>query len=108
MNIEANPRCALTTGSNEFRTGIDLVVEGKAVRLTDDDMLKRLAAMWLSKLDWPFDVVDGGFRDPATPGDDRDPDDLATALVFVWRRARCWHSPRVSHAAKPVTASEAQ
>jgi len=81
-NIQANPRCALTTGSNEFRSGIDVVVEGRAFRLTEEDMLTRLATIWLSKLDWRFDVVEGGFRDPATPGDDGDPDDLAMALVF--------------------------
>ena len=81
-NIEANPRCALTTGTNAFRSGLDVVVEGQAVRVTDEEKLRRLAEMWMSKLDWPFDVVDGGFRDPATPGDDRDPGELATALVF--------------------------
>ena len=79
-NIEANPRCALTTGTNEFRTGLDVIVEGTAVRVMDTRMLERLAAMWMSKLDWPFDVVDGGFRDPA--GDEGDSGDLATALVF--------------------------
>jgi hypothetical protein len=45
-------------------------------------MLSRLAALWLSKLDWPFDVVDGGFRDPAVAGDEGDPSSRATALVF--------------------------
>jgi hypothetical protein len=59
-----------------------VVVEGKAFRLTEEDMLTRLATIWLSKLDWRFDVVEGGFRDPATPGGDGDPDDLAMALVF--------------------------
>ena len=81
-NIEANPRCALTTGTNEFRAGLDVVVEGRAVRVTDDKRLRGLAEMWLSKLGWPFDVVDGGFRDPAIPGEVRDPGELATALVF--------------------------
>jgi len=81
-NIAANPRCALTTGTNEFGAGLDVVVEGRAVRVTDEETLGRLAAMWLSKLDWPFDVVDGGFRDPAAPGDDVEPGELATALVF--------------------------
>ena len=57
-----------------------MIVEGTAVRVTDTRMLERLAAMWMSKLDWPFDVVDGGFRDPA--GDQGDSGDLATALVF--------------------------
>ena len=37
---------------------------GRAERVTDDDVLRRLAALWRSKLDWPFDVVDGSFRDP--------------------------------------------
>jgi general stress protein 26 len=81
-NIEANPRCALTTGTNEFGAGLDVVVEGRAVRVTDEEMLARLAEMWLSKLDWRFDVVDGGFRDPAAPGDDVETGELATALVF--------------------------
>ena len=81
-NIEANPQCALTTGTNEFRTGLDVIVEGTALRVVDTQMLERLAAMWMSKLDWPFDVVDGGFRDPAIPGDRGDPGDVATALVF--------------------------
>ena len=31
-NIEANPRCALTTGTNQFRTGLDVIVDGTAVR----------------------------------------------------------------------------
>jgi hypothetical protein len=46
-------------------------------------MLERLAAMWLSKLDWPFDVIEGGFRDRTIEGDDGDQGDLATALVFA-------------------------
>jgi general stress protein 26 len=81
-NIEANPHCILTTGCNEFRKGLDVVVEGKAVRVTDTQMLERLAAMWMSKLGWPFDVIDGGFRDPAIERKEGDRDDLATALVF--------------------------
>ena len=84
-NIEANPRCALTTGSNEFRKGMDVVVEGRAVRVTDTPILERLAEMWLSKLDWPFDVIEGGFRDPAIDGEDGDSGDRATALVFAVR-----------------------
>jgi hypothetical protein len=26
--------------------------------------------MWLDKLDWRFEVVEGGFRDPDAPGTD--------------------------------------
>jgi hypothetical protein len=41
------------------------VVEGTAVRVTDSGQLRRLAALWKSRLEWDFQVTDGGFRDPA-------------------------------------------
>ncbi|HZD38409.1 MAG TPA: pyridoxamine 5'-phosphate oxidase family protein [Actinomycetes bacterium] len=64
-NLEANPNCVLTTGTNQFRSGLDVVVEGTAARVTDRPRLQRLAALWKSKLDWDFEVGDGVFRDPA-------------------------------------------
>lgn len=63
-NLAADPRCILTTGTNDFRSGLDVVVEGGAARVTDEALLRRLAEMWMSKLDWPFEVADGAFRDP--------------------------------------------
>jgi general stress protein 26 len=72
-NLEDNPRCILTTGTNQFRSGLDVVVEGTATRVTDTAQLERLAAIWKSKLDWDFHVADGAFRDPDGPG---------VALVF--------------------------
>jgi general stress protein 26 len=64
-NVESNPHCALATGANRFRSGLDVVVEGTAARVTGPTLLQRLAAMWKSKLDWDFEVADEGFRDPA-------------------------------------------
>jgi general stress protein 26 len=64
-NLESNPSCAVAAGANEFRAGLDVVIEGAAVRVTDRGQLERLAAMWKSKLDWDFEVTDGGFHDPA-------------------------------------------
>ena len=63
-NLEANPRCIVTTGTNQLRSGLDVVVEGAAVRVTDTAQLEHLAAIWKSKLDWDFEVADGAFRDP--------------------------------------------
>lgn len=63
-NLQHEPRCTLTTGTNQFRSGVDVVVEGRAGRVTDEGRLNRLAEEWLAKLDWPFEVVDGGFSDP--------------------------------------------
>ena len=78
-NIELNPYCVLTTGINAYRSGLDVVVEGRVTRVTDDSMLERLAALWRSKLDWPFEAVEGGFRETGAVGD---PDDQGIALVF--------------------------
>lgn len=79
-NIEGNPQVVLTTGGDRFLSGLDIVVEGRAEQVTDEGRLRRLAEMWLAKLDWPFEVIDGGFRDPEVAGESTE--DRATALVF--------------------------
>jgi general stress protein 26 len=63
-NLETESRCILTTGTNDMRSGLDVVVEGSASRVTDRAQLQRLADLWKSKLDWDFEVGDGEFRDP--------------------------------------------
>ena len=67
VNLAADPRCALTTGDNRWKAGLDIVLEGRANRVTDDARLKRLAALWSTKYDgdWRYDVVDGAFRHEA-------------------------------------------
>ena len=62
-NIEANSNCVVTTGNNSYRSGLDVVVEGAADRVTDAGTLARLASMWKDKLDWVFEVGDGVFLD---------------------------------------------
>lgn len=61
-NLLRNPSCILTTGNNSYRRGLDVVVEGRAERVTDRPTLERLAELWQSKIDWPWDVAEGGFR----------------------------------------------
>ncbi|MEV4642498.1 pyridoxamine 5'-phosphate oxidase family protein [Actinoplanes sp. NPDC049548] len=62
-NLLANPACVLTTGTNRLHVGLDVIVEGTAVRVTDRDRLVRLAGLWKSKLDWDFEVGDDVFHD---------------------------------------------
>jgi general stress protein 26 len=64
VNLTTNAHVALTTGCNEWQEGIDLVVEGNAVRVTDEALLDQLAAMWRTKWDgrWRFDVKAGAFQ----------------------------------------------
>ena len=58
-NITHNAHCILTTGCNALNQGFDLVVEGKAVRVTDSAQLQRVADLYDSKYGWPYIVRDG-------------------------------------------------
>src|SRR4051794_33761872 len=42
-NLESNNHFALTTGENTWARGLDVVVEGSAARVTDREVLQRLA-----------------------------------------------------------------
>jgi hypothetical protein len=68
-NLVQNPHCVLTTGRNTLDAGLDLVVEGDAVQVTDDTRLHQLAAAWEAKYgsDWRFDVRDGRFFQEGIP-----------------------------------------
>jgi Pyridoxamine 5'-phosphate oxidase len=62
-NLEHRRQVALTTGNNTWAQGLDVVVEGTAVRVTDHDALQRLAHAFEAKYGsvWHFDVGNGGF-----------------------------------------------
>jgi nitroimidazol reductase NimA-like FMN-containing flavoprotein (pyridoxamine 5'-phosphate oxidase superfamily) len=64
VNLGANPHVTLTSGCNSWDEGLDVVVEGDAVRVTDSARLRRLADAWTAKWDgrWQFKAADGGFR----------------------------------------------
>lgn len=62
-NLEHHTQVALTTGSNTWAQGFDVVVEGVAHRVTDLDHLQTLADDYEQKYGpaWHFDVGDGVF-----------------------------------------------
>ncbi|WP_393057347.1 pyridoxamine 5'-phosphate oxidase family protein [Streptomyces sp. LN549] len=62
-NLAANDEVVLTTGTNSWSDGFDVVVEGRAERVTDGDRLAGLAQEWETKYGpvWHFDVADGAF-----------------------------------------------
>jgi general stress protein 26 len=62
-NLQHDPRCVLTTGTNALGSGLDVVVEGAAVRVTDHALLVTLAAIWKSKLDWDYTVGEDAYDD---------------------------------------------
>ncbi|MFJ7491607.1 pyridoxamine 5'-phosphate oxidase family protein [Streptomyces sp. NPDC097727] len=63
-NPAADPEAVLTTGDNTLSEAIDVVVEGRAERVTDGARLNRPAAAWESKYgpERHFDVQDSTFR----------------------------------------------
>jgi hypothetical protein len=62
-NLEHSADVALTTGNNAWARGLDVVVEGSAVRVADRDALQRLADAFEGKYGaaWHFEVGDGVF-----------------------------------------------
>ena len=80
-NLARNPHCVLTTGCNALHEGLDVVVEGEAVRIGDEARLHVLADAFESKYgsEWHFEVGDGLFHHG--PG---------SALVFEVRPTRAF------------------
>ena len=68
VNLRGNRRVILSTGCNGWDQGLDVVVEGDAVPVTDDDTLTRLAEAWRAKWDgrWQHQVRDGFFYHPGS------------------------------------------
>lgn len=62
-NMEHNRQVALTTGTNTWAQGLDVVIEGTALRVDDRPTLQRLAAAYEHKYGsaWHFEVGDGVF-----------------------------------------------
>ena len=80
-NLAQNANCAISMSL----TGIDLVIEGEAERVTDDPTLQRLARRYADQ-GWPASVKDGAFTyDYSAPSAGRPPWDLyaiAPTTVF--------------------------
>jgi nitroimidazol reductase NimA-like FMN-containing flavoprotein (pyridoxamine 5'-phosphate oxidase superfamily) len=64
INLGANPHVVLTTGCNGWEGGLDVMVEGDAVRVTNHATLSRLAQAWTTKWDgrWHYEVRGGSFQ----------------------------------------------
>jgi general stress protein 26 len=73
VNLRRNAHVSLMTGCNQWDGGLDVVVEGDAALVTDDEMLERLAHAWTSKWDgrWRYEAREGAFHQGG-----------GTALVF--------------------------
>jgi nitroimidazol reductase NimA-like FMN-containing flavoprotein (pyridoxamine 5'-phosphate oxidase superfamily) len=70
-NIAKNAQVVISTGSNAFSEGLDIVLEGKAVELNDEAKLGLVADAYLAKYGdgWRFTVRDGRFSPDIGPPD---------------------------------------
>lgn len=75
VNLRSNAHVILMTGCNQWESGLDIVVEGEAVEVTDEKLLERLVDAWRTKWDgrWRYEACDGAFRHEGG----------GTALVFA-------------------------
>ena len=48
-NLRGNPAVALTTGTNALHGGTDVVLEGRAERVPDDDLIAALVEAWVAQ-----------------------------------------------------------
>jgi nitroimidazol reductase NimA-like FMN-containing flavoprotein (pyridoxamine 5'-phosphate oxidase superfamily) len=63
-NMLVHPHVVLTTGCNQWDQGVDVIVEGEAVRVTDDAVLARVARAFTVRWDgrWQYTASGGCFR----------------------------------------------
>ena len=98
-NLRTNPRVVLTTGCNRWEQGLDVVVEGEAVLVTEDATLSRVAAAFASRWDG------GGSGSLATV-----PSAAMTGAAARWcsasRRSRCSLTPKATRLVKHGTDSD--
>lgn len=58
-NLAENPNCVFSVSLK----GLDLVIEGPAIKVTDETTLRRLAKLYVDQ-GWPATVSDGAFTAP--------------------------------------------
>ncbi|MEV7327426.1 pyridoxamine 5'-phosphate oxidase family protein [Micromonospora sp. NPDC093244] len=60
-NIQANPHVLVLAGDTAWEQGLDVAVEGIAVPVTDDALLRKLAELYRGRWDgrWQLDIKDG-------------------------------------------------
>lgn len=87
VNLQHNPHVVLITGCNRWDSGTDVVVEGDAVRITDDATLQRAATAFTARWDgrWQYTVGGGRFQ---VPSGNAGPEVFAVTPVKVFAHAK--------------------
>jgi nitroimidazol reductase NimA-like FMN-containing flavoprotein (pyridoxamine 5'-phosphate oxidase superfamily) len=62
-NLSRDARCVLAAGLRS----LDLVIEGEAVKVTDDARLNAVAKAYADMHEWPVEIRDGAFHGEGAP-----------------------------------------
>jgi nitroimidazol reductase NimA-like FMN-containing flavoprotein (pyridoxamine 5'-phosphate oxidase superfamily) len=100
-NLRGNAHCVLTTGSNAFREGLDVVLEGEAERVVDAAALGRVAERIAAKYDWRWAVAGDALTEVAGPDPGAEENGaralvfrVAPSKVFAYRRGEVFSATR--------------
>lgn len=66
QNLGREPRCVVAVSSTTLPS-LDLIVEGRAERVTDEGTLQRVTAAYRTKLNWPLELSNGRVVGPNAP-----------------------------------------
>ena len=88
-NLGASPDVTVTTGTNTWQDGTDVIVEGTAERVTGLDTMSAIAAAYLDKYGeaWRFEPNSEGFAGPDEPGGAADVFRVPPSKVLVFAKA---------------------
>jgi nitroimidazol reductase NimA-like FMN-containing flavoprotein (pyridoxamine 5'-phosphate oxidase superfamily) len=98
-NLAAHPEVVLTTGGNSLTDGLDVVVEGTAVRVAGQPRLAELAEAWVAKYgeEWRFEAREDGFRHAGAGGAAHGAVpvfEVAPVTVFAFRKSGTYAQTR--------------
>ena len=65
-NLAREPRCAVATGSTTLPS-LDLIIEGVAAMVTDEELLRRVTEAYRTRMEWPLEVRAGRVNGPNAP-----------------------------------------
>ncbi|MEY9931608.1 general stress protein 26 [Catenulispora sp. GP43] len=87
-NLGGNEHVVLTTGCNGWDGGLDVVVEGQAVQVGDETVLKAVAEAYTSRWDgrWQYSVAEGRFHNPQAGGGEALVFRVAPVKVFAYAK----------------------
>jgi hypothetical protein len=93
-NLGRNARVVITTGCNEFRRGLDVVIEGEAVAVHGRSTLHRLANAFATKYEGNSGLTASDGRFTQQGGGVADVYEVTPARIFAYGRGATFSATR--------------